>query len=92
MENGTLERLRTISRTPVAAKTTYLTNLQEQRIANCPIKYKNLYRKALMGLLRGKRIVQAKCAECVGFEDVKNSVSTCTVKTCPLWLYRPYQK
>jgi hypothetical protein len=59
---------------------------------NVPIRY----RQALLEVLKGRRsprqAIKAKCAQCCGYEDVQNRVSDCTIQTCALWAYRPYQK
>lgn len=37
-----------------------------------------------------RKALNAKCLECSNFQI--NEVRECMVYTCPLWMYRPYQK
>ena len=49
-----------------------------------------LYVDALEGRLTLKNSVKAKCLECSTWQQ--DEVTNCTVKACPLWHIRPFQK
>ena len=68
-----------------------LTQKQQRALANTPKRYFVMTHKAYSGVLSKSKAIGAKCAECVGFEEVTERVKTCTVSSCPLWHYRPYQ-
>lgn len=34
--------------------------------------------------------IDAKCRDCVCYENVVDEIRNCTSYTCPLWAYRPY--
>ncbi|HUT61068.1 MAG TPA: hypothetical protein VNA25_24740, partial [Phycisphaerae bacterium] len=54
-----------------------------------PPRYRSRYLKAMDGgSLRAG--VDAFCAECMGWEDLPDSVRDCTSPLCPLFPYRPY--
>lgn len=59
---------------------------------NIPKKYRPLLDKATAGKLSPRKAIRVKCYECVGFEDVKARISECSIKTCPLNSYRPFQE
>lgn len=51
--------------------------------------YSGVFKKAKSGKSR-LAAIKAKCLECCGFQ--RSEVQRCTVETCPLHPYRPYQK
>jgi hypothetical protein len=51
---------------------------------------KRLYVSALTMKLSTKQAIKAKCMDCASFQ--KEEITECSVKTCPLYAYRPYQK
>lgn len=60
-------------------------------IDRIPAAYKHRYVLALAGKLTPGQSIKMKCAECVGFEEVKARVGGCTCYRCPLWQMRPFQ-
>lgn len=63
----------------------------ETYMVGVPDKQAGRYRRALEAGPSLRNAVNAKCAECVGFEDTTDRVRNCTTKRCALWSYRPYQ-
>lgn len=59
--------------------------------ASAPKLYRGAYAKALEGKASPRQAIKAKCYECCGFEEVKERISECSVRRCPLWAYRPYR-
>ena len=54
-----------------------------------PDPYKGVFRKAFTGnSLRAA--INAKCLDCSNYQ--KQEINQCTVKNCPLYKYRPYQR
>lgn len=60
----------------------------EELVKRVPKLYQNQYRMALMGKLGPRRVIKIKCLECCGFEDTRERIPNCTVRSCPLWQYR----
>ena len=61
----------------------------EAKAKSIPPRYRSRYLKAMGGgSLRAG--VDAFCAECMGWEDLPDSVRDCTAPLCPLFPYRPY--
>jgi len=59
-----------------------------ERLANIPKLYKNIYKRAVSGKsLRAS--INAQCLECVQWQRVE--VRKCTDLGCPLYPVRPYQ-
>jgi hypothetical protein len=54
-----------------------------------PKKYRLNYLRAMSGTSRAAA-VKAKCLDCCCWQ--RKEVRLCTAVTCPLWMYRPYQK
>lgn len=63
--------------------------MANDRIANVPDKFKGMMQKCLDGKGGRKNAIKTKCYECCGWEDVQERVESCTVKSCPLWSFRP---
>ena len=59
---------------------------------HAPSLFKSNLEKAARGELSPSGAIKAKCGECCGFEDTVQRVRTCTVYSCPLHAYRPYQE
>lgn len=57
-----------------------------------PKLFRPIYERAMTGKASPRDAIKAKCQECCGWEDVIERVGNCTIKRCPLWLYRPYQQ
>lgn len=55
-----------------------------------PDSSKKVYVRALSKKLSTFGAIKAKCLDCSSFQ--KEEISECSVKTCPLYAYRPYQK
>lgn len=53
-----------------------------------PELWKKLFDKAYGGNSKASAL-KAKCLDCSCFN--REEVRSCTVQTCPLWIYRPYQ-
>jgi hypothetical protein len=66
-----------------------LSNLQRQRLKGVPPVYQGLFLKAFGGKSKAFGI-KVKCLDCCCY--VRSEVERCGATTCPLWLYRPYQK
>lgn len=62
------------------------------RLENIPKKYRLLVVKAMARKLSPRKSIKVKCYDCVGYEDVRNMIRDCTVKTCPLHSQRPFQE
>ena len=58
-------------------------------LAQMPSSYRGVYQKAMAGKSL-RAAVNAKCQSCGGWKRVE--VRDCTVVTCPLYPYRPYQQ
>jgi len=57
-----------------------------------PIKFRNLYLKAVAGKASPRQTIKAKCQECVGYEEVVSRVRNCSSLICPNYAFRPYQE
>ena len=66
-----------------------LNGQQAVRLADAPLYYQPLLRRAFSGKSKAAGI-KAFCTTCVGF--VRADVRDCTALGCPLWPYRPYQR
>ena len=68
---------------------------REKRIATdmqfIPDSKKGIMQRAFEGTASPRGAIKAKCLECVGYEDVKETIGGCTCYGCPIWAYRPYQ-
>lgn len=55
-----------------------------------PDTCKKLWHRCFTAKSSGREAIKAKCYDCSGYnrEEIKN----CTVRTCPLWNYRPFKK
>ncbi len=60
-------------------------------IERTPLLYRVLRVKAALGEASPRLAIKAKCQECVGYEEVRESVGNCRSFGCALWSYRPYQ-
>ena len=65
-----------------------MTRSVKDFIAKQPSSVQGIYERALSGQSRATA-VKAKCLDCTG--NQRQEVSLCTVNTCPLYPYRPYQ-
>ena len=61
------------------------TSAREKWLADVPLKYRGLYRRAWEDQSR-KSAIRAFCLECVGWSQVE--VRTCTARVCPLFEFR----
>jgi hypothetical protein len=62
----------------------------ERRRARLPTAYRRGFKEACEGTASPREAIKAKCYECVGYQNVKESIGGCTGYGCPLWAYRPY--
>lgn len=46
-----------------------------------------LFERAFEGKLSARKVIHAKCLECSN--HVREEINSCTVESCPLWVYRP---
>lgn len=68
--------------------------IQERKALGLPA-FKNPIDKAKENPESLRRAITAKCYECVGMDGdpgYRETIRTCTSKTCPLFHLRPYQK
>jgi len=62
-----------------------------KRVESVPKAYQYAYAKGLQENATPKEIYKAKCLDCVAFENTKEEIGGCTVRTCPIWHNRPYR-
>lgn len=55
-----------------------------------PPLYQNVVAKAQRGEVSPRQAIKARCLQCSNF--VRAEVAHCTVKSCALHAYRPYQQ
>ena len=63
----------------------------DSRLRQMPVSMRPTYRRAMTGKSR-KAGVKAFCQECMGWENIANSIRECTSHACPLYPYRPFQE
>jgi hypothetical protein len=51
--------------------------------------YEGVFKRAFSGRSKASAI-KAKCLDCTCLD--KKEITLCNVKSCPLWIYRPYQE
>ena len=51
--------------------------------------YEGVFKKAFSGKSKASAL-KAKCLDCTNLD--RKEITLCTVKSCPIWLYRPYQE
>ena len=59
-----------------------------------PVRYRQLYRRALAGELSPRQTIKAKCLECCCWkrhDEGIDQIADCVVRSCPLWALRPFQ-
>lgn len=61
----------------------------EDRRANIPPKYQQIYKAAAEGTASPRKAIQAHCLECCGYS--RTDITNCSSHACPLFHYRPYQ-
>jgi hypothetical protein len=61
----------------------------KKRVAEAGTLYRTIMLKAFNGDASPRRAIAAQCLICVGY--IRESVTTCSGYSCPLWKYRPYQ-
>ena len=62
-----------------------------RKLASMPEACRATYRRAMSGQSRMAG-VKAHCQECFCYSEYRANVRDCTITTCPLYPYRPYQK
>jgi hypothetical protein len=60
-------------------------------IPGIPALRRDLFDRVAHEAAPPRAAIKAKCQECVGYEDVTESIRSCRVHRCALWAYRPYQ-
>ena len=70
---------------------TDISEAQDTYLSRIPISYRSAFKKALKRQSRASAM-KAQCQQCVGYQDVANSIRGCQSFICPLWAYRPYQQ
>ena len=61
----------------------------KRRSLNYPLKYRNIYERAVSGRASPRNAIKAMCIECFG--GTASDIHNCTDTGCPLYPYRPYQ-
>ena len=46
--------------------------------------------RAFLGTASPRQVLKAKCLSCANWQ--RDEIESCTVETCPIWRYRPFQK
>jgi len=62
-----------------------------KRLSQMPETCRATYTRAMCGKSRGAA-VKAFCQECMGWQEFRRGIRDCTVLSCPLYPYRPYQE
>jgi len=62
----------------------------ELRLKEAPISCQNTLRRAFSGVSSPRSAIKAMCLACTGYERAE--IASCTGFSCPLWMYRPFQK
>jgi len=57
-------------------------------LSDVPRKWRQAHEKAITGDCSPLEAIRAACLDCVGWEDLPESVSECPATTCPLWQFR----
>lgn len=74
-----------IARDDTESASAYWGACRQKRLADCPGKYRELYRRAWSGNSR-KAAIRAHCLECAGWSYCE--VQLCTARACPLYEFR----
>jgi len=56
--------------------------------SDVPQKWRQAHEKVIKGDRSPLEAIRAMCVNCVGWEDLPESVGQCSAKTCPLWQFR----
>lgn len=64
---------------------------QKRFFEKIPKRYQRGWLSSFLGKASARAMIAAKCFDCVGWEDVQNSVGKCSSRTCPTWHARPHQ-
>ena len=63
---------------------------QVEKIAvSCPPRHLGRYLRTVLGKESLPEAVKCMCFHCVGWENARFEVASCTARGCPLWAYRP---
>jgi len=52
--------------------------------------YQELYDRVATGQTSRREAIKSKCLDCACWQ--RDETSNCPATSCPLWLYRPYQR
>ena len=64
----------------------------QDKMAKIPDAHRVRAHDAAHGTISPLKAIAAMCAQCVGYDEVKESIRDCRGASCPLYSYRPYQK
>lgn len=64
----------------------------QNKMSKIPDNYRVRAHDAAHGKLSPIKAIAAMCAQCVGYDEVKESIRDCRGASCPLYSYRPHQK
>lgn len=78
------------SRTSQTAGNASTDHKQVTYLNTVPPKVRPLFGKAYAGVASPRQAIQTKCLQCCHAD--RGEITHCTVTTCPLWCYRPYQR
>lgn len=59
------------------------------RFNGVPAMYQKRWLAAYEGTISKPGAIRMKCFDCVGYEDVKETIGKCKARSCALWNYRP---
>jgi hypothetical protein len=76
--------------TPAAVADPATKSRQAAYLHRVPIKSRGIVGKAFAEACSPRQAIKAKCLDCGGFD--RDEVRLCTVATCPLCPWRPYQR
>jgi hypothetical protein len=68
---------------------TPISSFNAGSVDHVPRRYRGPHRRALTGEVSPRQAIKAKCLDCCGWQA--EEVRQCTVRGCPLWVYRPFQ-
>ena len=62
----------------------------KMRVSEAPTSCQNTLTRAFSGAASPRTAIKAMCLACTGYERAE--ITFCTGYSCPLWMYRPFQK
>lgn len=64
--------------------------IREAEAKSCPTMSQGVIRSALAGTSSPRQAIKARCLQCSNY--ARDEIAHCTVITCALWQYRPFQR